>query len=347
MKAALLKAAKEIVLEEIPVPEISDEEALVEVKYCGICGTDVATYKVPEFFQPGTFLGHEFSGVIAKVGKNVKGFNVGDRVTATPMYQCGECDACKHGLPNLCERMMEGIGCAVGTEYAGAFAKYVRVPIPEKRLYHLPDEVSFEEGALVEPLATSLHAVRISNFRTGDYAMVLGVGGIGLGVIAFLKHGGAGLIIATEISEKRIELAKKIGADYVVNPQRVSDLKAEILKLTDGKGVDQVFVCTPAPQAFQSAANLLKYRGQVVLIGLMTQEVPITPVNINMGELNIQGSLIYTDEYPIVLDLLKRGALPVKQMITSKIKLGDIVKKGFEKLIVPDCEEAKIIVSLE
>jgi len=347
MKAALLKAAKQVALEEIPVPEISSDEALVEVKYCGICGTDVASYRNPEFFPPGTYLGHEFSGVISKLGSDVQGFKVGDRVTATPMWQCGKCEPCKHGLVNLCEVMMDGIGCAVGLEFAGAFAKYVRIPQAEKRLYKLPDEVSFEEGALVEPLATSLHATRMSSFRAGNHTMVLGMGGIGLGVAMFLKHAGAGLIIASEVNKKRAADAKKVGADYVINPKDVSDWKEEITKLTGGRGIDNSYLCTNAPQAFKCSTEVLRYRGQLTMIGLITQEIPITPVIINMGELNIQGSLIYTDEFNLVIDLLKKGVIPAKEMISSKIKLNDIVEKGFERLISPDCEENKILVSPE
>jgi len=345
MKAALLKAIREITLEEIPVPEISDDDVLVEVKFCGICGTDISSYRAPGFFQPGTYIGHEFSGVLAKVGKNVKGWKVGERVVANPNYTCGECDACKHGFPNLCERMpAEGIGAVVGLKYAGAFAKYVRVPLPERRLYRLPDEVSFEEGALVEPLAVSLHAVKTSTFKVGDYTMVLGLGGIGLGVVAFLKSGGAGLIIATEVNEKRAALAKKLGADYVINPQKVSNLKEEVVKLTSGKGINQLFVCCAEPQVLQSATDFLKRRGQIIMIGLITQEVPINIVDYNMGEFSLQGILVYSDEFPIVLDLLKKGALPAKQMATT-IKLSEIVDKGFNKLLDPNCDEVKVLVA--
>jgi len=272
MKAARLKRARDIALEEIPVPEISDMEVLVEVKYCGICGTDLHAFQFPGFFPVGCFMGHEFSGVIAKVGNRVEGWKPGDRVIVLPGTQCGECWACQHGFLSLCERAMEAIGVSTDETMPGAFAKFVRVPIPQKRLYSLPGEVSFEEGALVEPLATSLHAVRISALRPGDYAMVLGAGGIGLGVIAFLKNAGAGLIIATEVNEKRAEAAKKLGADYVFNPQKVLNLKEEVLKLTNGLGVAQVFDCSGVAQAFQSATDFLRPRGQIVLVGILIRK---------------------------------------------------------------------------
>lgn len=346
MKAELLKGPGEVVLDEVPVPEICDDEVLVEVKYCGICGSDA--HAVPEavLIPPGTYMGHEFAGVIAKVGKNVTGWKVGDRVVANPMYMCGECYACQHGRQSLCNHAIEHmIGGVPGREYAGAFAKYVRVPIPEWRLHGLPDEVSFEEGALVEPLAVSLHAVRMSAFRPGDHTMVLGAGPIGLGVIAHLKNAGAGLIIATETIEKRAEMAEKLGAGYVFNPQEVSNLKEKVLELTNGGGVDVVFDCSGVSQAFQSATDFLRRGGQVILTGVITYETPILPMNFTINEWRLQGSYAYySDEFPMVIEFLKKGISPVKEMITSKIKLSDIVKEGFDKLLKPGHNEIKILV---
>jgi len=293
-------------------------------------------------------MGHEFTGVIARVGSKVKGWSSGDRVVVLALYQCGECYACTHGFTSACQRGLEhAIGGAVGEQNAGGFAKFVRVPFPEKRLFLLPQEVSFEEAALVDPLACSLHIVRTSTFKPGDQTMVLGAGPIGLGVIALLKNAGAGLIIATEIRENRTELAKKFGADYVLNPQKVSNLRAEVLKLTNGLGVNQVFECSGAPQALQTATQFLKPRGQIVLYGLIMHEVPINPMDYIVGEYQLQGGLWVSDEFPMVIEYLKRGVLPAKEMITSKIKLSDIIEQGFEKLIDPNSNEIKILVSPE
>ena len=348
MKALLLKGPHEVTFEERPVPEISDTEVLVEVKYCGICGSDISAYKTATLIHPGTFLGHEFTGVIAKVGNRVQGWSPGDRVVVLAVYQCGECYACTHGFTSCCQHgLEEALGCAGGEEYAGGFAQFVRVPFPEKRLYSLPREVSFEEAALIDPLACSLHVVRISTFKPGDQTMVLGAGPIGLGVIAFLKNAGAGLIIATEIRENRAEMAKKLGADYVFNPQKVSDLKEEVLKLTNGLGVNQVFECSGVPQAFQTAINFLRRRGQIVLYGVITQKVQIVPLDFLFGEYQLQGGLWVSDEFPMVIEYLKKGVLPAKEMITSKIKLSDIVEQGFNKLLDPSSNEIKILVSPE
>jgi len=344
LKAALLKGPREVVFEEVPIPEISDDEVLIEVKFCGICGTDVHGVEDCGLIPPGTYIGHEFSGVLAKVGKNVKDWKVGDRVTANPNWSCGKCYACRHGLLSQCEHYMENaIGAGPGLEHAGAFAKFIK--LPQEQLYSLPKEVSFEEGALVEPLACSLHAVRKSAFRPREYTMVLGAGMIGLGVIAHLKNAGAGLIIATEILEKRVEVAKKLGADYVFNPQKVSNLKEKVLELTNGRGVDVVFDCSGIAEAFQSATDFLKKGGQLVVKGIITKEVPILPMNWAINEWRLQGSLCYyADEFPMVIEFLKRGILPTEEMITSKIKLSNIVEQGFNKLLKPVHSEVKIVV---
>lgn len=347
MKAVLLKGPREIVFEDIPIPEISDDDVLVEVKWCGICGSDTASYRNTELIQAGTYLGHEFSGVLNKVGKNVKGWKVGDRVVVNELLECGECYACRHAFHSACIHCLEEeIGCRPGLDNAGAFAKFVRVRHPEYRLYRIPDEVSFEEAALVEPLAVSLHAVRMSMFKPRDRVMVLGCGMIGLGVIAHLKNAGAGLIIATRgKNKKRGEAALKLGADYVFSPHETPDLKEKVFELTDGDGVDVVFECSGIPAAFQSAPSFLRPRGQVLLVGIMAHEVPIVPLPFILGEYSLQGTFCYYhDEFPMVLGFLKRKVVPVDVFITSKIALSEIVKKGFEAITEPGSGQIKVMV---
>ncbi len=346
MKAVLLKGPGEVVFEEVLVPEISDDEVLVEVKYCGICGSDV--HSIPNClpYKAGTYLGHEFSGILNKVGKKVKGWKIGDRVTAKPRYTCGKCYACRHGRQSLCDQGIEHtLGVAVGRENAGAFARFIRVPMPEWRLHLLSEEVSFEEGALVEPLACALHAVRRSMLKPREKTMVLGCGMIGLGVIAHLKNSGAGLIIATETIEKRAEIARKLGADYVFDPGKVANLKDNVFELAGSEGIDIVFDCSGVPQAFLSATDFLRRGGQIILEGVIAQEVPIIPMNFTFNEWELKGSLAsYSDEFPMVIEFLERHLSPVSELITSKIKLSNIVKDGFDKLSKPGTREIKILV---
>lgn len=346
MKAALLEGPGIVVVNEVPVPEICDDEVLVEVKYCGICGSDVHTIPDCGLYPAGTYMGHEVAGVLKKVGHNVKGWQSGDRVVVNPLYVCGECYGCRHGRLSQCDHGVEHfIGCRPGLEHAGGFARFVRVSVPQERLFHLPDEVSFEEGVLVEPLAVSLHAIRMSAFTPRGYVMVMGAGMIGLGVIAHLRSAGAGLIIATETNDSRIKLAKEFGADHVFNPQSTADLRERILELTEGNGVDVVFECSGVSQAFRSATKFVRRGGQVLLVGQITQEVPIIPCDFTLNELQLQGiCCYYAEEFPMVVEFLKRGVSPVSKLITSKIKLSDIVERGFEVLLKPDNDEIKILV---
>jgi len=347
MKALRLKGAGNIALEEIPVPKILNNEVLVEVKYCGICGSDIHAYKVPEVFPAGAFLGHELSGVVAKAGDRVSDWKPGDRVTVNPLYRCGRCYACQHALWSCCPRAFEAIGVMADEKQPGGFAKYVRIPHPEYQLYGLPEDVSFEEGALVEPLACGLHAIRISAFKPGDHTIVLGSGLIGLGVISFLRYAGAGIIIVTEINERRAELARKCGADYVINPRKNPNIKDDVRRITGGLGVNQVFDCSGVADAFLGALDFLRPRGQIVLIGIIEQEVPVIPYRFQPGEFQLIASWCQDDEFPMVIEYLKKDISSLKEVVTSEIKLGDVIEQGFNKLLQPDHNEIKILVSPE
>jgi len=186
----------------------------------------------------------------------------------------------------------------------------------------------------------------VSIFKPRDRTMVLGAGMIGLGVIAHLKAAGAGLIIVTETTERRTAMAKKLGADYVFNPMTTPDLREKVRELTDGTGVDIVFDCSGVAGAFRSAPSFLRKGGQILLKGIIPKEVPILPMDFTFNEWQIQGSLCYyADEFPMVLEFLKRGISPVRELVTSKIKLSDIVSRGFGVLAAPGNTEIKVIVS--
>jgi threonine dehydrogenase-like Zn-dependent dehydrogenase len=299
---------------------------------------------MPGIIPEGAFLGHEISGTIAEVGKDINNWQPMDRVVVSPGYYCGDCWACQHGFIQCCAFQVKGIGISIEDSLPGGFAQFVKVPIPEKQLYSLPDKVSFDEGALVEPLSTSLHAVRLSAYSPPDSVMVLGAGAIGLGVVIFLKNVGARLIIVSEINEKRSEVAKKLGADYVFNPRQISDLRKEVFNLTDGLGVGKVFDCSGIPEAFRSAPSFLRPKGQIILTGIIQSEVPFVPFSLNLGEFQIQATMVYADEFPEVIDFLQKAEVPVQEIVNSKIKLHEIIERGFNKLLKPGHNEIKILV---
>ncbi|MBW2370252.1 MAG: alcohol dehydrogenase catalytic domain-containing protein, partial [Deltaproteobacteria bacterium] len=263
MKVAVLSEVGKLTIEERPVPDIGPEEVLIKVEYCGICGSDIHAYKSGLLFPIGTVMGHEFTGVVEQVGKKVKSHYIGDPVIILPQAACRECDCCTRGLENLCHHVLDR-DVGESPERDGAYAEYVRIPWPDEMLYKLPVGVSFEEGALVEPLAIGFHAVRQSRFKPGDNVVVLGAGPIGLSAVQFLKIGGAGKIIAVEVSAERGKAAERLGADVVLDPgEEKNKLADKVTELTGGLGADVVFECAGVQAAFSGALDLVKHGGQI------------------------------------------------------------------------------------
>lgn len=273
------------------------------------------------------------AGVVAGVGDGIRNVETGDRVVVKPLAQCGECYWCLRGQHSLCPGVMErSIGLT--PIYDGAFAEYVRIPHPDEMLFNLPPTVSLEEAALIEPLAPSLHSVRLSRFKPGDRAVIIGTGTIGLGVLQFLKLGGATRIIVLEPSAVKSELAGKMGADTVLNPgSRQEDLTKEIFGLTDGVGADIVFECAGVPVAFQACEQYVKSGGQVMLLGINDREVTVNPFMTVIREVEMKGAAAYYDEFPYVIEFLEKKKLDTASMISDVIPLGDLVEKGFRRLL--------------
>ncbi|MBL7203191.1 MAG: zinc-binding dehydrogenase, partial [Desulfobacteraceae bacterium] len=205
---------------------------------------------------------------------------------------------------------------------------------PKAMLFKLPEGVSFEEGALVEPLATSLHAVRMSRFGLGDNVVILGAGMIGLGVLQFVRLGGAGKTIVLEISEKKARIASEMGADAVLNPISEGEgLREKIFELTGGVGADVVFECAGVPSTFQSCVTLVKSGGQVMLVGINDKEVPINPFYFVLWEVEMKGALGYYDEFEHVIEYLDQKKISTELLISDTIPLADLVERGFSRLL--------------
>jgi threonine dehydrogenase-like Zn-dependent dehydrogenase len=345
MKAAILRAAKKIEIVERPVPRAGDGEAVVQVSLCGICGSDLHGYLRAVMIPPGTVMGHECVGTVVELGSGVQGWSVGERVAVKPLAECGECYYCRRGQYSLCP---EGFKRCIGISPAvdGAFAPFVRVAYPDRMLYRLPDEVSFEEGVLVEPLATSLHAIRTSGFRLGDTTVVIGAGTIGLGVIQFLRLGGARKIVVVEISEAKRRLACSMGADMALDPAKEGEgLRDKVLEATQGLGAHFVFECAGVPQAVRSSYSLVRGGGQVLLVGIADTDVPIQPLNLALGEVGMKATLGYWDEFPLVLDFLRKGLVDASRMISRTIPLEDVADGGF-KTLLSNQDLVKVVVRL-
>ncbi len=333
MQVPVFSDLKHIEFQDRPKPEAQQGEVIVKIEYCGICGSDVHGYLNGILIPLETVMGHECSGVVEEIGEGVQDFETGQRVVIKPIPQCGKCYWCLKGQYSLCPNAFErAIGITPTND--GAFAQYLRVRYPAEMLFKLPPSVSFEEAALVEPLATSLHGIRMSHFKPGDQVVIIGAGMIGLGVLQFLKFSGAAKIIVLEISAQKAKLAQQLGADVVLDPRAEGDgLREKIFDLTDGVGADIVFECAGVPMAFQTCINFVKSGGQVMLIGINDKEVAINPFMMVLWEVEMKGVLGYYDEYKYVIDFLNQKKIKTAPMISDIIPLSDLVTRGFERIL--------------
>jgi (R,R)-butanediol dehydrogenase / meso-butanediol dehydrogenase / diacetyl reductase len=334
MKIPVLTDLEKIEFIKKPKPEVQSGDAIVKVEYCGICGSDIHGYIHGKMIPIGTVMGHEFSGVVSSIAKDVKSVKPGDRVAVKPMPQCGECYWCKKGQYSICPGAIKS-GIGINTENDGAFAEYVKIRYPKKMLFKIPDHVPFKNAALIEPLATSLHAVQISSVKKGDCVIIIGAGMIGLGVLQFLRlSGGAGDIIVLETSPKKSELAYEMGADLVLNPiDQTEDMEDRIFHRTKGIGADVVFECAGSPTAFQTCVNYVKSGGQVMVVGINDKDVPFNNFQMVVREIEMKGALGYYDEFNDVIAYMNQGDIQAEQMISDIISLNDLEEKGFKHLM--------------
>ncbi len=236
MKALLLSEYKKLSVVDMPTPEFGDDEVLVRVKACGICGSDIHGYDGSTGRRiPPLVMGHEAAGVIERAGRAVEGFKPGDRVTFDSTVSCGKCDFCRSGNINLCDnRTVLGVSCGDYRRH-GAFAEYVSVPA--RILYKLPDTLPFERAALIEAVSIAVHAVSRYVPKADDTVVVVGSGMIGVLVIQVLREKGCRSIVAVDLDEQKLALAKRMGATHTLNP-KAGDVPAAVRQLTGGKGAD-------------------------------------------------------------------------------------------------------------
>lgn len=315
MKALVLKDYKKFSYEEVPAPEIGPKDVLIRVKACGICGSDVHGMDGSSGRRiPPIIMGHEASGVIQEVGPEVTAWKAGDRVTFDSTIYCGECKFCRMGRVNLCEnRRVLGVSCG-DYRQNGAFAELVAVP--QHILYRLPDDLSFEHAALVEPLGVAFHAINRVRVNLNDTAVVVGAGMIGLLVVQALRASGCGQIIAIDLERKRLELACELGADIGLKSDE--DNVAEIVReRTDGFGADLAFEAVGITPTINLAINCLRKGGSISLIGNITPNIELPLQAVVTRELSVMGSCAISGEYDACLGMLARGAVKVDPFISA------------------------------
>ncbi len=307
------------------MPQTGPHDVRVKVMACAVCGSDVHGMDGSTGRRrPPVVMGHEASGIVEAVGTEVRGFAAGDRVTFDSTVYCGKCDYCLEGRVNLCDnRRVLGVSCA---EYRmdGAFAQYVSVP--DHIIYKLPDAVTFEQAAMIEPLSVAYHATTLPRVAPGSEgrrtAVVVGCGNIGLLTAQLLKARGFKHVLVSDVSAEKLELAEKLGLGDRVDSSREKAAEAA-LRLTAGRGADLSFDAVGIESSVMDAIRSLKKGGECVLIGNVTPAVPIPLQEVVTKQLALYGSCASSGEYPQCLDRIADGSVDVDALISKSVPLSE------------------------
>ena len=352
MKALVWRDRKQIQVEDVPVKSTPPGFVKIAVKACGICGSDLHEYEVGPIFIPNqvphpisgemapVVLGHEFAGEIVEIGEGVKNWQVGDRVTPDACISCGTCEYCKEGDYHLCENL--GFN---GLAADGGFAEFVNVPAYQ--LYKLHDNMSFKEGALIEPLAVGIHAVKKSRLGLGDTVVIIGAGTIGLAALEAAKAAGASKVFVVELADARKAFAEKLGADLVIDPTQV-DLLETVRAHNQGRLADVSIECVGLDISLKEAIDVIKKGGRVAVAGIYSS--PLKSINMNdvvIPEKELIGVIAYRNDFQTAIDLVSKGIINANAFITKEVPLKDIAKEGFETLVEQKDKHIKILAKME
>jgi len=301
---------------EIPRPVPAEGEVLVAVRAAGICHSDVAAYQGKHNFRcPPVITGHELAGDIVEVGPAVAGVRQGDRVAVEPHVGCGRCVYCRRGAYHECPgKRFVGVG-----DWIGAFAEYTLAT--EAMCHAMPDGMTYEEGAALEPCCVGLHAVRLARIQMGERVAILGAGAIGMMTLLAARLAAPGQIIVSEPSATKREMALQLGADIAIDPAGQDPLEA-VRAGTDGHGADVVFICVARDEALAQAVEATRRIGRLVIIASFFQGGPLAARAIQSRERTVIGSSMYTaDDYRLAIRLWRKGLLPLSTLISERISL--------------------------
>lgn len=341
MRALLLTDAKTLKLVETEPPSLEADTVLIRVAACGVCGSDVHGYDGSTGRRiPPLVMGHEAAGTVERVGEAVNKFQPGDRVTFDSTVYCGECVFCQRGEINLCDnRQVLGVSCGDYRRH-GAFAELVAVP--ERIVYSLPDDLPFEHAALIEAVSVAVHAVARAQILTGNSAVVVGTGMIGLLVVQALRVAGAGPIVAVDLSPERLALARELGATHSFLASE-DNLVAQIQKLTAGHGADAAFEVVGATPTVNVAVESVRKGGSVTLVGNIRPTVEAPLQSIVTRELTLYGSCASQGEYPRCIELMASGEIDVRPLISACAPLAE-GPEWFERLYAQEAGLMKVVL---
>lgn len=320
MKAQVVEKPGKMVLKQVPLPEITDDEVLIKVKYTGICGTDwsIFTGKYSADRLP-LIPGHEFSGTIEKVGKNAKNLKEGDRVTADINMSCGFCFYCRRGQKLMCRDFTQ-----LGIHINGTYAQYVKAPW--EQVHKLPDSVDFLKGAFVEPISCVIHSAKAMQVEMGSSVAILG-SKLGILHAAVAKHRGAAPIILLGRNPKRLAIARQMGADYTINVNETKDPVEEVKKLTEGRGADYVIEAVGTPATYEQALAMLRPGGTLAAFGItgVNDTITVKPFEIVLGERKITGSCAGVgNDWNDAIALLQYGRINPEPLFSMIVPLEEL-----------------------
>lgn len=337
MKALVYHGRGDLRINDVTEPVCKQGHAIIEVKHAGICGSDLTVYagKHPRV-KPPVILGHEFSGIIVeRKGDDRPDLKEGDRVTAEPTFSCGVCDLCRSGSYHVCRK--KGL---YGIDADGAFCRFIQVPL--KTIYTLPGDVSFEEGAMVEPLAVAVRAVGISRLMVGESVLVLGAGPIGLLTAQVARAAGAVNVILVEPLEFRMKMAESTQFP-VLHAEKAT--RQNVLKASGEREIDVVFDAAGSPPAALLGTQLVRRTGRIVIVSIYTHPVPYDLATVTYGELEILGACIYTfKDFSGAISLLEGRRVELLPLITHRFPLEEGIE-AFEALIKGE-NTGKVLLSI-
>jgi L-iditol 2-dehydrogenase len=343
MKTLLLSAYNKLEVTDLAGPRAGPDELLIRVAACGICGSDVHGYDGSTGRRiPPIVMGHEAAGTVVAVGSAAVGFSPGDRVTFDSTVYCGACNFCRAGDVNLCnDRQVIGVSCG---EYsrAGAFAEYLTVPA--RVAYHLPDELSFPEAAMLEAVSVALHGVRVAEMKGDETVLVIGAGMIGLLLLQSARSRSVDSmqVFVSDVDPTRLKLASGMGAEETLLASG-PDLTKEIMKRTEGRGVDVVLEAVGRDETIATAIDCVRKGGTVVLVGNISPQVNLPLQKVVSRQIRLQGSCASAGEYPEAMKLMAAGTINVASLITAVAPLAD-GPSWFERLHAREPNLMKIIL---
>ncbi len=348
MRAAVWHGYKDVRIEECPEPSPKAGQVKIRVDWAGICGTDRHEYEGPNFIPvkkphrltgrvAPLIIGHEFSGEITELGEGVTGWQVGDRVTANGSLTCGECEACRSGRYNICQRL--GF---LGVGDDGAFADYVVVEAA--KLFKIPEGVTQRQAAVAEPLACGIHATRLMGDMTGKDVVVIGPGIIGLSAFFGAKYAGAGRILVSGIGDYRKELIEQYGGTYIDSSK--VDLETYVQEWSEGRLADVVYECIGLDGTLDQAVRISKPGAKIMVMGVFGKKPVIDMNTLQEAERVLYTSQAHVDEIAIALQYMQEGKIDADELVTREVTLDTLTEDGFEYLISHGAEQIKVLIRI-